>query len=83
MKINIVALKKLILEKFRNNQSWFADEIGVNVSFLNEIINGRKGADSNKLCTAIILFCENNNLNFRDYIFLDNSVQKNEQDKTN
>lgn len=79
MELNIVALKKLILERFRNNQSWFADEIGVNVSFLNEILNGRKGADSNKLCIAIILFCENNNLNFRDYIFLDNSVQKNEQ----
>lgn len=68
MEINIIELQKLIDEKYRGNQSWFAEEIGINPSYLNEILNNKKSAKSNKLCLAIIKWCENNKENYRKYI---------------
>ena len=80
MEINIEAIKKLIKDKYRDNQSWFASDIGINISYLNEIINKRKSAKSNKLCLAIIKWCEKNKENHKKYIiFLNQFVQKNKQ----
>lgn len=80
MEVNIVEIQKLINEKYRGNQSWFADDIGINISYLNEILNNRKSAKSNKLCLAIIKWCEKNKDNYKKYIiFLEQYVQKNKQ----
>ena len=54
MEAKIELIEKLIKERYRGNQSWFASDIGINVSYLNEIMNKRKSAKSNKLCLAII-----------------------------
>ena len=68
MEANIDEIKNLIKEEYRSNQSWFATDIGINISYLNEILNKRKSAKSNKLCTAIIKFCEKNKRNYKKYI---------------
>ena len=72
MEVNIRAINELIQKEYRGNQSWFASDININVSYLNEIINKRKSAKSNKLCLAIIKWCEKNKVNYKKYIiFLD------------
>lgn len=68
MEVNINAIQCLINEEYRGNQSWFATDIDVNVSYLNEILNKRKSARSNKLCLAIIKYCEKKKKNFKKYI---------------
>lgn len=72
MEAKIEAISKLIGDRYRGNQSWFASDIGINISYLNEIINKRKSAKSNKLCTAIIKWCVKHNEDYKKYIiFLD------------
>lgn len=68
MEANIIEIKNLIREEYRDNQSWFAADIGINVSYLNEILNEKKSAKSNKLCMAIIRFCEKSKRNYKKYI---------------
>lgn len=68
MEVNIEEVKALIRDMYRDNQSWFASDIGINSSYLNEILNLRKSSKSNKLCVAIIKFCEKRKMNYRRYI---------------
>lgn len=70
MKINIEAIKELIKERFRDNQAYFADEIGISREYVNRLLNGKIHSNSDKLCNSIIKYCELNNLDFRKYIFL-------------
>lgn len=69
MEANIEEIKQLIQEEYRGNQTWFAEEIGINGSYMNEIINKRKSAKSNKLCLAIIKWCEAKKRDYKRYIF--------------
>lgn len=68
MEINIEKVKLLIKERFRNNKTWFAEEIGVNRSYLNQIICGKKTASSPKTIKGVISYCKKNNLNYKEYI---------------
>lgn len=68
MEVNVEEVKKLIQEEYRGNQSWFASDIGISISYLNEILNKRKSAKSNKLCLAIIKWCEKNKEKYKKYI---------------
>lgn len=70
MEINIEGVKQLIKEKFRNNKKWFAEEIGVDYSYLYRILNKKRKANSLKTCNGIIRYCKNNNLDHNKYIFL-------------
>ena len=70
MRINKKNLQKLIEEKFNNNKTKFAENIGVSREYVSKVLNDKENYDSAKLCNAIILFCESNNLNYKDYIFL-------------
>lgn len=70
MKVNIENLQKLIEEKFDNNKTKFAETIGISREYISKVVNEKENNDSAKLCNAIILFCESNNLNYKDYIFL-------------
>lgn len=70
MKINKEMLLLLIEEKFDNNKTKFAETIGISREYLTNILNGKKDSDSAKLCNAVLLYCESNNLNYKDYIFL-------------
>lgn len=38
MRLNIEAINKLIESQYRGNTTWFADEIGVNRSYLTMIL---------------------------------------------
>lgn len=70
MKVNKERLQKLIEERFDNNKTKFAETIGISREYVSKVLNEKEDNDSAKLCNAIILFCESNNLNYKDYIFL-------------
>lgn len=71
MRVNISNLNKLIKEKFRGNQTFFAETVEIDRSYLNQILHNKADNNSSKICNAIIRYCEKNNLNYKDYIFLD------------
>lgn len=77
VELKIDNIKELIFRKYHNNLSWFAEEIGINRSYLSLAL---KNTDKNKKYTKIILyvilFCIKNNLDFNNYIFFGNNVQK-------
>lgn len=68
MKINVQAVKGLIKEKFRNNQTWFAEEIEIDAHYFNQILLGNKSATSPKACRGVINYCKKNNLEINDFI---------------
>lgn len=70
MNINIQNVNELINKNFRNNKSFFADEIGVNRSYLSDILNGNGKENSPKVCNGIIKYCKKNNMDYKKYIFL-------------
>lgn len=69
MVINIEAVNDLIKTNFRNNKSFFADEIGVDRGYLSTILNGNGKEDSPKVCNGIIKYCKKNNIDYKKYIF--------------
>lgn len=70
MEAKIEAVVQLIKERFRNNKTWFAEEIGIDYSYLYLILTGKRKPSSSKFCNALIKYCKNNNLDYRKYIFL-------------
>ena len=66
--INVTAVKGLIKDKFRNNQTWFAEEIAIDAHYLNQILLGNKKATSPKVCRGVINYCKENDLNINDFI---------------
>lgn len=70
MFLKINEINELVNKEFRNNKAYFADEIGINRSYLTDVLNGKKKNDSPKICNALIRFCENKNIDYRKYIFL-------------
>ncbi len=71
MRINISNLSNLIDERFRGNQTFFAEVAKINRCYLNLILHNKASANSSKVCNAIIRYCETNNLDYKDYIFLE------------
>lgn len=71
LKIKKEAVIKLVAERFRNNKSCFADTIGLNVSYVNQVLNNKRDASSPKMCNAIIKYCSENNIDYQKYIFLE------------
>lgn len=69
MEVNIEKVKQLINEKFRGNQTFFAETIGVDRSYLNQILSGKQKASSPKICRAIIKYCISNKIKKENYIF--------------
>lgn len=70
MNVNIDKVNELINQKFRNNKSFFADEIGVNRGYISTILNGNGKENSPKVCNGIINYCKKNNIDYKQYIFL-------------
>lgn len=70
MKVNIIAVNEFIKKNYRNNKTWFAEVIGINTSYLNQILNGKVSASSFKMCNAIVEYCRENNLDFNEFISL-------------
>nr|DAM73435.1 MAG TPA: DNA-binding transcriptional regulator [Caudoviricetes sp.] len=70
MEINMGAFNTLLREKFNNNQSEMAKVLNISRYQLNMIINHNGKNAGKKIIGAIIKYCDSNNYNFRDYIFL-------------
>ena len=70
MEVNVENLKKLIEEKFQNNKTKFAETLGISREYISKLLNGKEDRNSAKICNAIILYCESNNLDYKKYIFL-------------
>jgi hypothetical protein len=70
MEINMGAFNTLLREKFNNNQAKMAKEFEISRYQLNMILKHNGKSAGKKIIGAIIKYCENNNYNFRDYIFL-------------
>lgn len=68
MELNIEAIKQLIKERFKNNKTWFAEEIGVDRSYISKILNEKTPAKGFKIINAIIHYCVEKNMNYMDYI---------------
>ena len=70
MQLNIEAILQLIKDRFRNNKTAFAEEIGVSRVYLNLVLNKKAALHSSKICNGVMMYCEKNNLDYTDYIFL-------------
>ncbi len=68
MEINIEAVLQLIKERFRNNKTYFAETIRVDPSYLNSVLNKKAISHSPKICKGIKSYCEENGLNYKEYI---------------
>lgn len=70
MEINIEELKKLLNERFNGNQTFFAETMGLERTHVNKVFkNNGKGAGA-IFCGAIMKYCNANNLDYQEYIFL-------------
>lgn len=72
MEVNVEKLKELINEKFRGNQTFFAETVGIDRHYLNQILLRKQKASSPKLCRAVINYCILNKLKKEEYIFFTN-----------
>lgn len=71
MEVNMEELEKLLEEKFNGNQTAFAEATGLERTHVNKVFKNKgKGAGA-IFCGAIIKYCNNNNLDYQKYIFLD------------
>lgn len=69
MEVNIEALQRLLEEDFKNNQTFFAEKMGLERTHVNKVFkNNGKGAGA-IFCGAIIKYCNSNNLDYKEYIF--------------
>lgn len=68
MEAKVEEIKLLVEEKFHDNTSYFAKEIGMGREYVSAILNERINADSPKFCNAVIAYCERNNLDYRKYV---------------
>jgi hypothetical protein len=68
MQPNIEKIKKLVGEKFNGNKSAFAREIGVDRAQISKILKSGNCAGA-QFFGGLIMYCEKENLEFKDYIF--------------
>ena len=72
---NIASINELINTRFDGNKAAFAKAIGVSRAQVSMLIHEGKGAGAAFL-GGLIAYCEQEGLDFKDYIFLPNSVNK-------
>ena len=70
MEINMGAFNTLLIERFNNNQAEMARNLGISKYQLNMVLNNKGKKAGKKFIGAIIKFCDQNNYDFRNYIFL-------------
>lgn len=69
MRINFINLQDLIKTNFRNNKTWFCEEIHIDRSYLYKM--KERPSRCKKLCDNLSKYCNENNLNINNYIFFD------------
>lgn len=77
MEINIEELIYLLKDRFENNQAKMARILGINRHQLNMVIKNNGKCAGKKIIGAIINYCDANELDFHNYIFLGQKVKKN------
>lgn len=70
MEINIEKFIKLLEDRFENNQAKMARVLGISRYQLNTIIKSNGKCAGKKIIGAIIKYCDINELDFHNYIFL-------------
>ena len=68
MQINVEAVKNLIQERHRGNQSLFAELISIDAHYFNQRMRGDMKPTSPKACRGVIDYCKKNNLNINEFI---------------
>ena len=69
MKLNMTSLKELLKKQFNNNQSEMAKAFKVERTHLNKIFNNNGRGAGATIYGAIIKYCNDNNLDYKTYIF--------------
>lgn len=75
MKPNIEAIESLVNSKFNGNKAAFAKAIGVKRSQISLLLNHGDSVGA-KFYGGLIVYCDCEGLNFRDYIVLPKDVKK-------
>ena len=70
MEINMEAIKQLLEDRFDGNQAKMARVLKINRYQLNTIINNNGKKAGKKIITAILKYCDTNELDFHKFIFL-------------
>ncbi len=70
MEINIEELERLLRDRFEGNQAKMARVLGVSRYQLNTVFNNNGKCAGKKIIGSIIKYCDNNELDFHKYIFL-------------
>ena len=70
MKVNVDMVNEIVKKRYRNNKTWFAEELGLETSYVNQILNKKVRNDGPKFIKHFIKYCEKNNINPKEYIFL-------------
>jgi len=72
MELNIEALEQLLKEEFDNNQTLFAETLGLERTHVNKVFRKKgKGAGA-VFCGAILRYCKEKNIKEEKYIFFTN-----------
>lgn len=69
-RFDVDALNILVKEKFRGNKTWFAETLGVDPSYVNQVLHKKAINHSPKMMKGFLEYCKNNNVNPKKYIFL-------------
>ncbi len=72
---NLKKLNTLVEKQYGGNKSAFAKALGMERSHVSHVLKDGTGAGA-MFFGALIKYCEESNLNFKDYIFLPNNVNK-------
>ncbi|MCX7903243.1 MAG: hypothetical protein N2486_01920 [Caloramator sp.] len=75
MKPNTKKLNELVEQKFNGNKALFAKTLGIKRSQVSMVLNHGNCVGA-KFYGALFAYCEKEGLNFKDYIFLPESVKK-------
>lgn len=75
MQANVKNIERLVQKNFNGNRAQFAKALGVERSQVSMLLNHGNAVGA-KFYGALIYYCEANNLNFKDYIVLPESVKR-------
>ena len=70
MELNLEAIKELVKDRFRGKLTYLANELDIDYSYLNQVINGKRSPTSKKICNKVIKYCINNGLDYQKYVFV-------------
>lgn len=70
MIVNMGAIRVLLQEKFNGNKAEMARNFGISKYHIGQIFKSNGKCAGKKFIVGVIKYCEENNYDFKDYIFL-------------